>query len=123
MTGPPRAGQADERSIRPDRDPRADRAADDQVERREGPPEQGQAVSPSPSASSTTNDLLAFNVGDVITVLDKREADGMWFGCLDPGGRAGLFSPGSTVAYIGALPAQAGNTRWQQEEVYQSTNT
>ena len=86
-------------------------------------PEQVQAVVPCSGGDST--DLLSFSVGEIITVLDKREeasGDGLWFGCLGSG-RAGLFSPALTVAYIGALPAQAGNTRWQQEEVYQSGST
>ena len=89
-------------------------------------PEQVQAVT---SYDSGHKDMLAFDVGDVITVLDKQQSTSesssspapLWFGVLGHGG-VGYFSPTHTVTYIGTLPSQGNHTKWQNEELYQSTS-
>lgn len=88
-------------------------------------PEQVQAVV---SASSAHNGSIAgkegleFEVGDVITVLDKPENSDLWSGAMS-NGRIGLFAPGHTVAYVGTMPSQGNHSRWQNEDLYHSTNT
>ncbi|GLV41663.1 Activated Cdc42 kinase-like [Carabus blaptoides fortunei] len=45
--------------------------------------------------------LLLHRVGDVITVLDKKNHEHLWKGAL-PNGKTGLFNPAHVVAYIGS---------------------
>lgn len=51
----------------------------------------------------------------MITVLDKGPS--LWSGCLN-NGKVGVFSPSSTVTYIGTLPSQGNHSRWQNEDNY-----
>jgi len=62
--------------------------------------------------------LLEFDVGDVITVLDKGDDEEcLWSGCL-ANGRLGFFSPSHTVAYVATMPSQGHHSRWQNEETF-----
>lgn len=89
----------------------------------EAKPEQVQAVTSS-GQEAGKRDILDFEVGDVITVLDKNESNGsnsFWTGALN-NGKVGYFSPAHTVTYIGTLPSQGNHSKWQHEDIYQSTS-
>ena len=89
-------------------------------------PEQVQAVNS--FCNNVSREMLEFEVGDVITVLDKPEvsksnnSNALWSGTLN-NGRVGLFSPTHTVAYVGTLPSQGNHSKWQNEEIYQQSSS
>ena len=100
----------------------------------EARPEQVQAVVNSasvlPADAAASREFLEFDVGDVITVLDKQVSSSstpssssgdLWSGAMNSG-RIGLFSPSHVVAYVGTLPSQGNHSRWQNEELFQSAN-
>ncbi len=74
----------------------------------EARPEQVVAVSPSSSAVGTGmaigQNQLDFEVGNVITVLDKNVSGSLWSGIREDNGRVGLFNPAQTAAYVSSLP-------------------
>ena len=94
-------------------------------------PEQVQAVVSSAAVMATAapapKEFLEFDVGDVVTVLDKQvslkgaSGEALWSGAM-ASGRIGLFSPSHVVAYVGTLPSQGNHSRWQNEELFQSSN-
>lgn len=63
-----------------------------------------------PGFGCNKTEMLDFQIGDVITVLDKHSSNKkglvLWSGAL-ANGRVGLFSPSHTVTYIGTLPASS----------------
>ena len=88
----------------------------------EAKPEQVQGVTS--TVGCGRQGVLEFEVGDVITVLDKQISavdggDSFWSGALN-NGRIGVFSPTHTVAYLGTLPSQGNHSRWQNEDAYSS---
>ncbi|XP_037089033.1 activated Cdc42 kinase-like isoform X2 [Pollicipes pollicipes] len=76
-------------------------------------PEQVQAVQAAASepTSPTKRDRLPYDVGDVVTVLDKRpvaDHPNLWKG-VTALGKTGLFNPSHFVAYLGSnLPSSSG---------------
>ena len=84
-------------------------------------PEQVQVIVPGGGPG-----LLQYNVGDIITVLDKRAnmehtdpaGRTLWLG-VNTDGKVGLFLPSHTVTYLGNLPASQANWTPQQEQAPQ----
>ena len=85
----------------------------------EARPEQVQAVVGSGATTglphydaSPTSGMLQYDVGDVITVLDRENPAGSqnWSG-VTSSGKVGWFLPSHTVSYLGNLPAPG----WSQE--------
>ncbi|XP_043213446.1 activated Cdc42 kinase-like isoform X2 [Amphibalanus amphitrite] len=77
-------------------------------------PEQVQAVQSAGSepTSPTKRDRLQYEVGDVVTVLDKRpvaDHPNLWKG-VTASGKTGLFNPSHFVAYLGSnLPSSTSS--------------
>ena len=81
-------------------------------------PEQVQVIVPGGGPG-----LLQYNVGDVLTVLDKRAnmehtdpaGRTLWLG-VNNQGKVGMFLPSHTVTYLGNLPASQASWTGQQEQ-------
>ena len=52
--------------------------------------------------------FLEFEVGSVITILDKTSD--LWSGVRDETGHVGLFMPSQTVTYLGTIPKNSVST-------------
>ena len=81
-------------------------------------PEQVQVIVPGGGSG-----LLQYNVGDILTVLDKRSnmehtdpaGRTLWSG-VNNQGKVGMFLPSHTVTYLGNLPASQASWSGQQEQ-------
>lgn len=82
----------------------------------EARPEQVQAV----VGSGGTQGLLQYEVGDVITVLDRQSGQGghHWSG-VSSGGKVGWFVPSHTVSYLGDLPAAGWSAQPEPTSMFQ----
>jgi activated CDC42 kinase 1 len=69
--------------------------------------------------------LLEFEVGQVITILDKYDnnTSAMWSGIRDDNGHVGMFSPSQTVTYLGTIPKSVSSYMTVQTQLSYQTSS